>query len=445
MSGFDIAVVGGGASGLTAAIEAKRESPGLKVAVIERLSRVGKKLLATGNGRCNFTNRRLGAEHYQKAADLLPADPVFTRIIDNFNAEAYFRSLGVFGAADGEGRVYPLSGSAASVLDGLRLEAGRLGIETFCDLPVERIVPGEAFSLYSREKLITAKAVILAGGGCSQSALGSDGSVLRLARSLGLRVSELSPALVPLKTDAALVKGLKGVRVGASASLCRGKTPIKTERGEVQFGDNTLSGICIFDLSLSFVKGVKSVIVLDLLPDRERAEIFAILKSLRKTRANAPSEDLLTGLFHKRIGLKLLRDCTERGSTEPASSLSDRELDQIAAEIKYMEFPILGTAGFEKSQVTKGGVIAEEINDSLETKKIPGLYLCGEMLDLAGECGGYNLTFAFASGAHTGRRCAERLSRDILRDPAKRGSGNEKPPLTPPSPKRKKQERRKNQ
>lgn len=440
MNEFDIAVVGGGASGLVAAIEAKRRNADLNVVVLERLPRIGKKLLATGNGRCNYTNRRIGAEHYGKAAAFPSVDPVFRQVINNFNAEAYFRSLGVFGAADAEGRVYPLSGTAASVLDGLRLALARLGAEILCGFPVTKIESGHGFTLFSGEKRISAKAVILAGGGCSQSALGSDGSVLRLVKTLGLRVSRLSPALVPLKTPAELLRGLKGVRVGASASLFRGNELLKTERGEVQFGENTLSGICVFNLSLFYSEGQEMKIALDLLPEQSKNEAFALLRTLKEARADAPLEDLLTGLFHKRIGIKLLKDCTDRVLTEPAKILTEKELRRLAEGIKQMEFPILGTAGFEKSQVTKGGVISEEIDGSLESVKLPRLFLCGELLDLAGECGGYNLTFAFASGATAGRSCADRLSPQKPSNSDKRSGRDEKPPLSSPAPKKNKEE-----
>lgn len=432
MKEFDIAVVGGGASGLTAAIEAKRKNGDLNVVILERLPRIGKKLLATGNGRCNYTNRSVLPAHYGSA------DPIFYRIAGNFNAEEYFRTLGVFGAADAEGRVYPLSGTAASVLDGLRLELGRLGAEILCDFPVTKIETERGFTLFSRERRISAKSVILAGGGCSQSALGSDGSVLRIARSLGLRISKLSPALVPLKTSAELLRGLKGIRVGASASLYRESELLKTERGEVQFGENALSGICIFNLSLLCSEGEKMTVALDLLPEQNKSEVFALLRSLRETRSDAPTEDFLTGLFHKRIGIKLLRDCTERVLTESVKSLTEKDLRRLAEEIKRMEFPILGTAGFEKSQVTKGGVISKEINGCLESVKIPRLFLCGELLDLAGMCGGYNLTFAFASGALAGKSCAERLSAENSSVFTKRNGRNGKPPLSPPAPKKNK-------
>lgn len=431
MSGFDIAVIGGGAAGLTAAIEAKRRDGSLNVAILERLPRIGKKLLATGNGRCNYTHRSITADSYE---NVFPS-PDLNRWIGCFDPEEYLKTLGVFGAADAEGRVYPLSGTAASVLDGLRLALDRLGIEVLCDFPITKIEPNENFSLFSNEKRVTAKAVILAGGGCSQSVLGSDGSVLRIAKALGIPADPLFPALVPLKTPPELVRGLKGVRVNARVSLCRNGKMLKTETGEIQFGENALSGICIFNLSLLFAQGADTTVALDLLPETEAEEVLRLLRELRNTRREAALEDYLTGLFHKRIGLKLLRDCTDRAPTEPTKTLSDTEIEKIAKEIKRMEFPILGTMGFEKSQVTKGGIRTDSLTDRLESKTIPRLFVCGEMLSYAGVCGGYNLTFAFATGALAGKSCAERLSRQKPFCSCEQNGRNEKQPASSPAQK----------
>ncbi len=396
MKEYDIVVVGGGASGLAAAIEAKRASPALSAAVIERLPRVGKKLLATGNGRCNFTNREISENHYRGSCTR------FFPVVEGFDAEAFLRGAGVFGAADGEGRVYPVSGCASAVLDGLRLEAARLGTEEICGAAVSEIRAGKRFTLFLGQEAVRARSVILAGGGLSQSSLGSDGSALRLARSLGLKVRPLFPALVPLKTE---TLGLKGVRTRARAELHKNGKIFKIETGEVQFGESTLSGICVFNLSLWYDEGENADIVLDLLPDMSGAEVFGALCSLRELRGGALPEDMLTGLLHKRLGQRMLKSFTSRSAAR-AGDLTDGELRRLADGIKRAAFPVKGTAGFEKSQVTRGGVDADELLDTLESRKIPGLFVCGEMLDIAGECGGYNLAFAFASGALAGKSCA---------------------------------------
>ncbi len=220
---FDIAVIGGGASGLTAAMHAKRAAPKLRVAVLERLPRVGKKLLACGNGRCNYTNTNISKEKYHGSC---------AELVDNtssFDVRDFFVSLGVYGFSDSEGRVYPLSENAGSVLDGLRLEADKLGVETICECPVDRINVGKVFRIFSGERDFSAKRVILAGGGMSQSALGSDGSALRLAKKLGLQCAPLRPALTPLKTTPELVRPLKGLRANALVTLFCGEKTVGSE------------------------------------------------------------------------------------------------------------------------------------------------------------------------------------------------------------------------
>lgn len=400
---FDIAVIGGGASGLTAAIHAKRTEPKLRVAVLERLPRVGKKLLACGNGRCNYTNTNISKENYHgSCAELIDK-------IDSFGVWDFFVSLGVYGFSDPEGRVYPLSENAGSVLDGLRLETDKLGVETICECPVDGINVGKEFRIFSGEREFRSKRVILAGGGISQAALGSDGSVLRLAKKLGLECAPLRPALTPLKTSPQLVRPLKGLRVNALVTLYCGKKPAASEAGEVQFGDGTLSGICVMNLSHFYRENGDFSLSLDLLPEKTESEIITILRKLKKIRGNAPLEDLLSGLFHKRVGIYLLKKCTAHTLTEPSEVISEKELENAAMLIKSLCFPVTGTAGFEKSQVTAGGILFSELTSRLECRKIRGLFCCGELLDIAGDCGGYNLTFAFASGAAAGKNAAEGL------------------------------------
>lgn len=402
MEFFDIAVIGGGASGLTAAIFAKRASPALRVGIFERLSRVGKKLLACGNGRCNYTNENISPEFYHGSCSELISD-------FGFDVRDFFVSLGVYGFSDSEGRVYPLSENAGSVLDGLRLESAKLGVELFCDCSIDNIKREKAFRIFSGEQSFAARRVILAGGGMSQSALGSDGSVIRLAKRLGVECAPLRPALTPLKTAPELVRPLKGLRVNAAVTLNECSRAVKSEKGEVQFGDGTLSGICVMNLSHCYRDGGDFSLSLDLLPEMAEKQLADILYGLREMRASAPLEDMLSGIFHKRIGLYLLKKSCSHALTEPTALLSDSEIKSAAGLIKSLRFPIIGAVGFEKSQVTSGGILRSEITDSFEIKRVRGLYCCGEMLDAAGDCGGYNLTFAFASGAAAGKGAAKSL------------------------------------
>ncbi len=399
MKKYDIAVIGGGASGLTAAISAKRTASDLRVCLLERLPRVGKKLLVTGNGRCNLTNDNMKRSYFSGSCTK------FYNIIEDFNTKDFFGSLGLICTSDSEGRVYPKSNTASSVLDALRLETEKLGIDVICDFTVKDIKGGYVIS--SENEAISSESVILCGGGLSQPSLGSDGSLLRLAKNMGIQVTRLAPALTAVKTDVNLVKPLKGLRVQGNATLCCEGKPVKSESGEIQFNDGVLSGICIFNLSTHFREGKSHYITLDLLPEMSERDIENTLLGIQKIRAEAPLEDFLSGILHKRLGNLILKNSADYRLNEPSSVLKASELKAVAGQIKALRFPVTGLQGFEKSQVTSGGICADELNERLMSKKYKGLYFCGEMLDIIGLCGGYNLTFAFASGFSAGRNAAE--------------------------------------
>lgn len=401
MKRYDIAVVGGGASGLTAAISAKRENSSLSVCVLERLPRVGKKLLVTGNGRCNLTNRNIDCSYFKGTCSKL------YNMIKAFDVEAFFGTLGVICTADGEGRVYPKSNTASSVLDALRLETERLGIDIICDFCVKEIKSG--YIICSDKEKISAQSVILAGGGLSQPTLGSDGSVLRLCKDMGIKVGKLTPALTAVKTNPDLVRALKGLRVQAKAKLFIDNKEIKSETGEIQFNEGILSGICIFNLTNYINDNEKAEIRLDLLPDMDKCDVIRLLSDIKAIRDNAALEDYLSGIFHKRIGNMIIKQATPHQLTMPVSALSNTDIERISGIIKELVFPVKGLQGFEKSQVTSGGVLISEIDEQLMSNKYKGMYFCGEMLDIIGICGGYNLTFAFSSGYTAGKNAARRI------------------------------------
>ena len=404
MINYDIAIIGGGASGLAAAISAAELNPALKIVILERLSRVGKKILATGNGRCNFTNRNISRDCYYGSCNKIYS------IIDDINIEDFFRRLGVYGYADEEGRVYPLSNSASSILDGLRLKISQFtNIDTICDFNVTSIKKEKVFRISSENNYVSARRIIVAGGGMSQASLGSDGSVLRILKNMGLKVSALSPALTSFKVNPETVRSLKGIRASAKVSLYSDKEMLGEEEGEIQFSDGVISGICVFNLSCLCDNHKNLHLSVDFLPHINFTELTDILRSIQSTRKDAAIEDFLTGLLHKRIGMYILKSVTDKALTEKVSCLSEAELKEIASKIKNSAYIINGLSGFEKSQVTAGGVVISEITDKLCSKKISGLYLCGELLDITGKCGGYNLAFAFASGILAGKSCAEDL------------------------------------
>ena len=404
MTNYDIAVIGGGASGLSAAISAARQNAKLKIAVLERMPRIGKKILATGNGRCNYTNRNIDKSNYHGSCTAL------YNSIKAFDCEEFFESLGVYGYADEEFRVYPLNNNASAVLDGLRLEIMKRDIDVICDFNVTDIKKENYFTIFSDKDKVKASSVIVAGGGMSQGNLGSDGSMLKIMKKIGISVSPLSPALTAFKVHPESVRSLKGIRANAVVTLYSDGKKLGYERGEVQFGDGTISGICVFNLSCLAAGNDKLSVSIDMLPDMDFNEAQSMLNGIKNIRNNAPLEDFLSGIINKRIGMNIVKDITSRALTEKTVTLSSKEIKEITGRIKNYSFDITGLAGFEKSQVTAGGIKINDVDRSLRSKKINGLYFCGEILDIIGDCGGYNLYFAFASGELAGRTCAEDLN-----------------------------------
>lgn len=404
MTNYDIAIIGGGAAGLSAAISAARYNPNLKIAILERLPRIGKKILATGNGRCNYSNRNIDKSNYHGSCISL------YNSIKSYDCEGFFESLGVCGYSDDEFRVYPLNNNASAVLDGLRLEVLKLNIDVICDFYVTDIIKKDKYRIISENDHITATSVIIAAGGMSQPNLGSDGSLLRILKKMKIDIAPLFPALTSFKVNPESVRSLKGIRTNAVATLFENDKKIGTEKGEVQFGDGTVSGICIFNLSCLASGKNNLMLSLDLLPDTDFQDTKKLIHNIKNIRQHAALEDLLSGIINKRIGMNIIKNATEHALTEKASVLNEKEISAIASLIKNYKFNITGLTGFEKSQVTAGGIKNTEVGHNLESKKYSRMYFCGEILDIIGDCGGYNLHFAFASGATAGKNCAEGLN-----------------------------------
>lgn len=403
---YDIAIIGGGASGLAAAVSAARSATlsgarGVKIAVLEKLDRVGKKLLATGNGRCNLANAAITPERYSGSqpailAGMLSRAPA-GRSLD------FFASLGLLLETDASGRVYPYTNQASTVLDVLRREAARLGVETVCSFDARSIVKaGGGFEISAASGARAfAKAVIIAAGGCAAPQFGSDGGGFKLAKSLGHSVTPLSPCLVALKCELDN-KSLKGIRAACALALFEGGRELCRDEGEAQFTEYGVSGIPAMQLSRFYSqKNCKDAeLRIDFLPRLSLDETSQMLKERAKEGGEAG--ELLLGALNKRISALLLK----RAGVEPSSAaekLSKEELDAIARRIKGLALRITGTLPWANAQVTRGGVPLDEIDPaSCESLACPSLYLAGELLDCAGECGGYNLHWAWSTGLAAG-------------------------------------------
>ncbi len=401
----DIAIIGGGASGLVAGIAAARYGCN-NITILEKLPRVGKKILSTGNGRCNLTNSSIRADDYD-------GDTVLLSYIsgDTENTEEFFSSLGLICKADDTGRVYPFSNAATSVLDALRFAADFAGIDTICEFSVTDIKKVKnSFIITDGETEIRAKRVIIATGGKAAPSLGTTGDGYGLCKKLGHSVTELYPALAPIRTDIGLVKSLKGLRVAADVSLLAGGKIIDRQSGEVQFTDGALSGICIFNLSAKAAKYVgKGEISLDTAPTLSKEELYGMIKSSAEIRATLPCEELLTGIYHKRIGQAMLKKAGIAFS-KTCGEITPKEISLICSAAKDSRYPIKGVSDWSLAQITCGGIPADEVSDKLESLKAKGLYLCGEILNIQGKCGGYNLDWAWKSGYTAGMNASLSLS-----------------------------------
>lgn len=410
---YDLAIVGGGAAGLMAAIAAAQETEKnrrkIKIAVVEGNSRIGKKLLATGNGRCNLTNLSVSKEHYHgdvNCLDSLLHEYTPQHILTNFE------SLGLLCREREEGRVYPYSLQASAVLDVLRYQLDGYGVEIICDFTVIKIHRGgNRFALTSAQGCISAERVILATGGMAYPQLGANGWGYKVLESFGHRIVKPYPALVQLKTDPKRAKPLKGARNSAEATLLINGKRMKTVSGEVQFTENGLSGICIFELSRMAGEQLpfqRVEVLLDLLPEYSEQQILFILKNRKQVLQTLPAAELLSGLVNKLVGAEIIRQ-TLPHSPKLARELQIKELVAVANAAKSFTFPIIGTLSWKDAQVTAGGVPLGELDESLQSKFCPGLYLAGEICNIDGDCGGYNLHWAWSSGIQAGRAAAQSL------------------------------------
>ena len=403
----DIAVIGGGASGLAAAIEAKTALPKAKVVILEKLDRVGKKILATGNGRCNLSNMNLTADHYHGSVKNV------MRIIGSTpSAKEFFGGLGLLCIADSKGRMYPRSNSATTVLNALRLKAMELGIVERCGFEanfIESTPKCFKISTVSGEKF-PCKRIIVAAGGYAAPQFGTDGSVIRLMRSKGCHTTKICPAVAPLRVRPEQLKGLKGVRVKGRVTAYSNGRFLKEEVGEIQFTDNALSGICVFNMAHLFSQYEgKLTLCLDLAEDMVMDQFLGYLRVVQYQRSKFSLEELLTGVFPRSLASYLTKRALGKPLNEPISSLRENDLRQVAQLVKNLEFDVTGSSSWKDAQVTSGGISGDCIDDRLELRSEKGIFLCGEILDVDGDCGGYNLQWAWSSGILAGRNCADSL------------------------------------
>lgn len=398
---LDIAIIGGGAAGLMAALSAARNCDG-RIAILERNPRVGKKLLATGNGRCNLSNLAVQTAPYPDKAQA---------VLSAFSADAaleFFSSVGVECRSDAEGRVYPLSNAASTVLDALRAMNAHLNVSEVCAFEVQSIeFSKRGFVLSNGTESHRASRVIFAQGSPASPASGGFAGAYSLLSSLGHTLHPPVPALCPLKVQPGGIRGLGGVRLQSRASLLRNGATLLQEPGEVIFKEDSISGIVVFNLSRLAREG--DILQLDLWPDKPLLQLQRLLISRAQELPWFTAQDMLCGLFHKRLAPLLCR----AAQIDPDALLGDippKALSRLAEQIKAWQHPVTGRGDFASAQVTKGGFALDEFDpETLESKLIGGLYAAGEMLDVDAPCGGFNLHWAWASGHAAGLAAARSL------------------------------------
>ena len=393
---YDVIVIGGGASGLVAAIEAGKHFE--RVALLEKESRMGKKILATGNGKCNLTNINANIKDYSGSLCY-----GVKRLFSEYSPKdiiKYFENMGLVTYADEFGRVYPKCNQASAVLDTLRNNIRLNDIDEFTECKVTDIFVGENFEIVTSNERFFSKRIIIACGGKSSPYLGSDGSMFEVIERLGHTFTEISPALCPIIVKSDIIKSLKGVRAKGKVSVLNKGKVVKSDIGEIQFTENSISGICAFNLSGLIYDTVR----VSLLPDMSNNEIINMLKNRREILKDLTVDNFLLSIFNNKISAVLLKKSNINSLNRRCADISNKEIQDLAHNINNLDFKTTGKNDFGRSQVTKGGIPSSEINiETMESLYIPNLYFCGEVLDIDGICGGYNLQFAFASGIKAGQ------------------------------------------
>lgn len=402
---MSILIIGGGASGMVAALMAAKEH---QVTILEQRDRIGRKLLATGNGRCNMTNTDQSLSHYHGLLDEAYTRDFVKRVFSHYGSKeilAFFHTLGIE-TKDRNGYIYPASEQASAVLDVLRFALNEANVNMICDCRVDSIQKkGERFLVQTSQGEFDAGKVVIAAG--SKAGIPKDCTDgYDLARSLSHTVTGPLPALVQLCSDEKHCKTLSGIRTNAKISLVDEDHRILTEDcGEIQFTAYGLSGIPTMQISHLAAKALlekkKIIAVLDLCPNLSKDECIAMLRDRKQNGFYKTAEQFLIGLFHKNLGITLMK-MLQIPLTCPVSGFSEDILAKLAALIKQLTFSVTSTKPFADAQVCAGGVDLHEVSDTLESKIVPGLYFAGEILDVHGDCGGYNLQWAFASGMRAG-------------------------------------------
>ena len=397
-----IGIIGGGAAGMAAALAAS-EYKNAQIVLMERQARLGKKLSATGNGRCNLSNTHAieGGYHgdepgfHEFALSQYPPEETLE----------WFSGLGLYTVTEPSGKVYPYSDQANSVVDVLRFSLNCFNTQVLTDFEVMKVKKaGDVFSVTSKDQTLEFDKLIIACGGLAGTKLGGTMAGYKLLRSFGHKCTKLRPTLVQVKTSWPGVSALKGVRANCHAAIYHNAKLHRESVGEIQFTEFGLSGPVIFEISRDACQGSGDwECRLDFLPDLPAQKLMRPLMMKRNSNLNA--EDLFTGILHNRLGRVIVKEAGLKANTS-IFHLYDSQLEEVISLAKDFRVTLTEPLGMDAAQVTAGGIVTNEFDPTtMESRLVPGLYACGEVLDVDGDCGGYNLQWAWSSGRLAGK-CA---------------------------------------
>jgi len=404
-----VVVVGGGAAGMMAAISAARH--GAEVTILEKNPRVGKKILATGNGRCNFTNINADVGCYSGE------NPEFVRkALSAFSVSdtiSFFEKLGIQHKVEERGKVFPMSDQASSILDVLMYELNRLEVNIVCDSNVVEIIPGKgSFIIKTGDgRTYRADSVILAPGGKAMPSSGSDGYGYDLALKLGHTMTDIFPALVQLMLEGDFFKSIDGVKFVGTAEVLDNNRPVISDRGDILFTNYGVSGPPILQVSRKAGElmrdGKKAVLRISILDTMTKEEVSKLIEKRFQADPGKTVEFSFVGLTNKRLIPVILKQAGISDLKRPVSDITAGDRERIARILTDWRFSVRGTKSWPSAQVTAGGINTREIDDNtMESFLVKGLYFAGEIMDVDGLCGGFNLQWAWSSGFIAGRSAA---------------------------------------
>ena len=407
MRNRQVIIVGGGASGLVAAITAARN--GADVLIIEQKERLGKKILSTGNGRCNYTNEYMCSNCFR--SDEMS---IVEKILDKFGYQEtidFFEELGII-PKNRQGYIYPITDQAANVADVLAMEIEKLNVKVLLEECVKKISKdADIFVVKTDKASYLCDSVVLSTGGKASPVLGSDGSGYELAKSFGHTISPVVPALVQLVANHKCFKVVAGVRCNATVNLCINDELRASDTGELQLTGYGISGIPVFQVSRyaskALIEKKKVFVEIDFLPNMSEIELQDYISTRKHTHGNRSAENFFVGMLHSKVAMMLLKEAYIPLHIS-ANEIRDDKWIKLLELIKHFRLEITDTNSFDQAQICAGGISTKEINsDTLESVYVKNLYLTGELLDVDGICGGYNLQWAWATGFIAGEQAAK--------------------------------------